>query len=86
MQFKILGRDFTGSWTVAWQSTAFHEFMPGTPYPAFGAALLFYKPERRLSLSIWTRRGSKNLRLWGPRKLSWQKDSLANTASDRAVD
>lgn len=72
--FKILGPDFTGSWTAALQSRAFHEFVPGTPYPAVGAALLFYKPEHRLSISVWTRRWSRNIRLWGPRKLSWQRD------------
>jgi hypothetical protein len=73
MHLKHLGSDIQGSWTVALQSSNFHEFVPGTPYPAFGIALLFYKPERRLSVSIWTRSRSENLRLWGPRKLSWEK-------------
>lgn len=51
-----------GSWTAAWQ-----------PVPALGIALLFYKPERRLSVSVWGRSWSRNIRLWGPRKLSWER-------------
>lgn len=75
MRFEITRSDMQpGSWTAAWQSKRFYEFVPGTPYPAFGVALLFYKPERRLSVSIWSRRlGSHNIRLWGPRKLSFQR-------------
>lgn len=60
-------------WTAAWQSKSLHEFVPGTFHPAFGVALLFYAPERRLSVSIWTRRRSRNIRLCGPCKLSWEK-------------
>jgi hypothetical protein len=74
MQLKTLGPDFTGSWTYLLQSSAFHEFIPGTPYPAFGIALLWYKPERRLSVSVWSRARSYNVRLWGPRKLSFERN------------
>lgn len=73
MKVETLGPDFTGSWTRAIQSDAFHEFVPGTLHAAFGVAVLWYKPERRLSVSIWTRAGARNFRLWGPRKLSWQR-------------
>lgn len=75
MYIQKFGPDFTGSWTISWQSLAFHEFIPGTPYAAFGIALLWYKPERRLSVSVWSRFGSKNVRLWGPRLLSWERRS-----------
>lgn len=73
MKLKLLKRDFTGSWTAYLQSTTFHEFVPGTPYPAFGIALLFYKPEKRLSVSVWNTKRSANLRLWGPKKLSFER-------------
>lgn len=71
MQYKTtVGFD---GWTRSFESKKFHEHIPGTPYPAFGAALLFYKHERRLSVSIWGRNFSRNFRIWGPRLLSWQK-------------
>lgn len=38
-----------------------------------GVAVLFYRPERRLSVSIWARRWSKNIRVLGPAKLSWER-------------
>ena len=41
--------------------------------PSYGIALLFYRPERRLSVSIWTRTWSRNIRLCGPVKLSWER-------------
>jgi hypothetical protein len=41
--------------------------------PDYGVALLFYRPERRLSISVWTRTWSRNIRLWGPLKLSWER-------------
>lgn len=72
---KNTGRD---GWTVGLESRYFHEFVPGTPYSSFGIVLLFYRPERRLSVSVWlpslTPIGgwSGNLRLWGPRKLAFQ--------------
>lgn len=72
---KNIGRD---GWTVAIESRRSHEFMPGTPISAVGIALLFYRPERRLSVSVWlpSLRGiggwSSNVRLYGPRKLSWE--------------
>jgi hypothetical protein len=31
----------------------------------FGIALLFYKPDRRLSVSVWCPGWSHNVRLWG---------------------
>jgi len=68
-----IGPDLQGSWTRAIQTTLQHETIPGTLYPVSGIALLFYKPERRLSVSLWTRTWSKNIRLWGPKKLSWEK-------------
>lgn len=73
MRVENRGVDFTGSWTVAWQSSRFREFVPGTLHPAFGIALLWYKPERRLSVSLWSARGARNMRLWGPRKLSFER-------------
>ena len=73
MKIEKLGSDLNGSWTVAFQSSRFAEFVPGTLYPAFGIALLWYKPERRLSVSVWCHAGSWNVRLYGPRKLSWQR-------------
>lgn len=50
-----------GSWTLAYQKFG------------FGVALLFYKPEKRLSISIWSKRWSKNFKIYGPQKLSWEK-------------
>ena len=41
--------------------------------PSHGIALLLYRPERRLSISIWTPAWSRNFRLWGPVKLSWEQ-------------
>ena len=38
----------------------------------YGVALLWYKPERRLSVSLWSRTMSRNVRLFGPRKLSFE--------------
>ncbi len=72
MNITKLGPDLSGSWTVSFQSTKFHEFVPGTLHSAFGIALLFYKPEKRLSVSIWSKAGAKNIRLHGPKKLSWE--------------
>lgn len=77
MQLKFIGDGLTSDgWSLAFQSSRFHEFMPGTPYPSFGIALLFYRPERRLSVSLWAHKPgvgwSRNVRLWGPRKLSWE--------------
>lgn len=40
---------------------------------SYGIALLFYRPERRLSISVWLPHWSQNYRLWGPRLLSWQR-------------
>ena len=37
-----------------------------------GIALLWYQPERRLSISIWTGTWSRNIRLFGPKKLSFE--------------
>lgn len=73
---KNIGMD---GWTIAFESRRFHEFMPGTPLAAFGVALLFYRPEYRLSVSVWipSLQGiggySVNIRLCGPRKLSWER-------------
>ncbi len=68
---KSIGLD---GWTVALQSKAFREFVPGTLYPAFGVALLWYRPERRLSVSVWSKFFyARNYRLWGPRRLSWER-------------
>lgn len=73
MKIKTIGPDLSGSFSVAFQSTKFHEFIPGTLYSAFGIALLWYKPERRLSISIWSQKWSNNIRIFGPRKLSWER-------------
>lgn len=73
MKLMAIGPDLTGSWSRGLESSRYTEFVPGTPYAAFGVALLWYKPERRLSISIWSRSGSWNFRLWGPRLLSWQR-------------
>lgn len=44
-------------------------------YPHWGAALLWYRPERRLSVSFWVFPvWSVNWRLWGPRKLSFERE------------
>jgi len=67
------------SWTFGIASSRYHEFVPGTPYERWGFALLFYRSERRLSLSIWAAswRGiggmSHSFRIFGPRKLSWER-------------
>ena len=45
-----------GSWTLA----------------THGIALLFYKPECRLSVSVWGKRWSRNIRLYGPKRLSFE--------------
>jgi hypothetical protein len=50
--------DTNGSWTVSL-----------TPRFAF----LWYAPERRFSVSIGLANYSYNVRLWGPRKLSWER-------------
>ena len=60
-------------WTRGIVSSQEHALFPTFPYPIFGVALLYYRPERRLSVSIWTRRWSRNVRLFGPRKLSWER-------------
>lgn len=66
-------------WSVGFGSSRYHEFVPGTPYEAWGIALLWYRPERRLSLSLWFASligiggWSTNIRLWEPRKLSWER-------------
>lgn len=60
-------------WTRAITATRNIEYVPGTPYPAWGVALLWYRWERRLSVSIWTPRWSRNFRVWGPKLLSWQR-------------
>ena len=39
----------------------------------FGVALLWYKPERRLSVSFSVLGYWHNIRLWGPRKLSFER-------------
>lgn len=59
---RLAGPD---GWTLAFQSRAFHEFIPGTPYPAWGVALLFLRSARRLGVSIWNRRGSRYIHLFG---------------------
>jgi hypothetical protein len=41
-------------------------------YPRFGVALLWFAPERRLSLTLWGFNRSTNIRLYGSRKLSWE--------------
>ncbi len=75
---KVLKTTERDGWSIGLESRRNHEFIPGTLYSAFGAALLFYRPERRLSISVWlpSLHGiggwSGNLRLWGPRKLSWE--------------
>lgn len=69
---------FTG-WSAALNSSKPHYFENEHAHirygvPRFGAALLWYRPERRLSLSIWLMPyGSRNVRLWGPRKLSFER-------------
>lgn len=50
-----------GSWTISLEAKR------------WGVALLWYKPERRLSTSIWCPWNSKNIRLWGPKKLRWER-------------
>lgn len=75
---KIMNVKCQGGFTVGVESSKNQEFVPGTLYSCWGVALLFYRPERRLSLSVWLSsfRGiggwSKNIRLYGPRKLSWE--------------
>lgn len=76
---KFTKRSDVQGWSFSLESGRWHEFVPGTPYSAWGTAILFYRPERRLSLSLWlpSLKGiggwSTNLRLWGPRKLSWER-------------
>ena len=60
-------------WTYSWESKKIVGAVLGYAYSAFGIALLFYRPEKRLSVSIWCPIKSVNIRLWGPRKLSWQR-------------
>ena len=77
-EHKRPGVDSDG-WTFGVASSRYHEFVPGTPYERWGIALLFYRPQRRLSLSVWAGswRGiggwSRNFRLYGPVKLSWER-------------
>lgn len=63
---------FTGSWTRGIASKRYAEFVPGTLYEAFGVALCFYRPDKRLSVSIWWPTRSYNFRVWGPQKFSWE--------------
>lgn len=67
MKLKLL-RDRDGSFSLSLTQGRVVIMMP-----EYGVALLFYKPERRLSISIWTRAWSRNIRLWGPLKLSWER-------------
>jgi hypothetical protein len=67
MKLKLL-HDSDGSFSLSLTQGRLVVMMP-----EYGVALLFYKPERRLSISIWTRRWSRNIRLCGPRKLSWER-------------
>lgn len=70
---RIVNIKAVTSHTWAIQSDRWHEFIPGTDYPAYGIALLWFAPERRLSLSLWNTKRSTNIRLYGPRKLSWER-------------
>lgn len=36
-------------------------------------AVLWYRPERRLSVSVWFANWSRNFRIWGARKLSFER-------------
>lgn len=62
-----------GSFTVGVESSRQRDVGHGFTYSTFGVAVLFYKPERRLSVSLWSIRWSKNICFFGPKKLSWEK-------------
>jgi hypothetical protein len=68
-----INRDPNGSWTRSIESRRETEYAPGALHSSFGIALLWYKPERRLSVSLWVPIRSWNVLLWGPRTLSWQR-------------
>lgn len=54
---RAFSKGSDGSWTLS----------------AKAIALLWYKPEGRLSVSVWTPFGWRNIRLRGPRKLSFER-------------
>lgn len=62
-----------GSFTVGIESSRQVHMEYGYSCSAFGIAVLFYKPQTRLSISFWGPGWSKNIRLYGPKKLSWEK-------------
>lgn len=72
--YRTTGRD---GWSCVIESSRRIALTPpiGKPieYPAYGVALLFYRPEKRLSVSLWGFGRSTNIRLWGPKKLSFEQ-------------
>ncbi len=67
----------SNGWTIGIMShrTVRHETRGYSfDYSAYGIALLWYRPKRRLSVSFWGPRvPARNVRLWGPRKLTFEK-------------
>lgn len=59
--------------TIALESKRQREYVPGWPSPEYSLALLYYKPEKRLSISVGLPNWSRNFRLYGPKKLSFEK-------------
>lgn len=69
--FKAFGR--RGGFTVGVESSRLVDRGYGYSSSAFGIAVLFYRPKKRLSVSIWYPGFSTNIRLYGPKKLSWER-------------
>jgi hypothetical protein len=56
-------------WTIGIESSRPKSLMLNR----WGIALLWYRPNKRLSVSIWSPKSSRNIRLYGPKLLPWQK-------------
>lgn len=62
MRYQVISGN--GSWTRSLHSSTTFDAEDGK-VTVFGVALLWYKPKRRLSVSLWTRSWSTNIRLTG---------------------
>lgn len=61
-------------WTLIFESEKLWQDEWGFSHSSYGVALLFYKAQRRLSVSIWSQTFSKNVQIFGPDKLWFEND------------
>lgn len=75
--FKKIAVSENGSWSrgLASRRMRRYEAAGGIEFEVnnWGLAFMWYRPERRFSVTIWVPGWSRNVRLWGPKKLSWEK-------------